>query len=382
MEACSVVDIFCGIGGLTHGFVKEHFNVVAGLDIDASCCYAYEQNNKARFICKKIEDVTAQEILELFNGTPIKVLVGCAPCQPFSLYMKRYGTKDEKWKLVDAFADLITEVQPDVISMENVPELLKFNKGAVFDNFVQRLSKSGYFVTHYLVYCPDYGIPQKRTRLVVFASKFASVDLIEKTHRPEQYRTVRDAIEGLPPLEAGMTCSNDPLHKAVGMSELNLKRIRQSLPNGSWKDWDDELRAACHRRESGTHYKSVYGRMSWEEPAPTLTTECYAFGSGRFGHPVQDRAISLREAALLQTFPSGYVFADPRGELYSKTIGRHIGNAVPVDLGRVIARSIAKHLEEHHDNNCRREPNIQREPSIQDVYQLECSESSGNWSVQ
>lgn len=376
MESCSVVDVFCGVGGLTHGFIKEQFNVVAGLDIDASCRYPYEQNNKARFICKKIEEVTAQEILELFQGVRIKVLVGCAPCQPFSLYKKKYGTKDEKWKLVEAFADLITEVQPEVVSMENVPELLKFNKGAVFNNFVQRLSNFGYFVSPYSVYCPDYGIPQKRTRLVVFASKFAYVNLIEKTHAPEQYKTVRDTIEHLPPIEAGMTCMNDPLHKAMGMLELNLKRIKQSLPNGNWKDWDEELRAACHRRESGTHYKSVYGRMSWDEPAPTLTTECYAFGSGRFGHPIQDRAISLREAALLQTFPFDYVFSEREKELYFKTVGRHIGNAVPVDLGRVIARSIANHLEEQNGNNTR------RKPSIQDVYQLECPESSRNRAVQ
>ncbi|SRR5258708_7103994 len=363
MKACSVVDIFCGIGGLTHGFVKEQFNVVAGLDIDATCQYAYEHNNKAKFICKKIEDVEAREILDLYQGTQVKILVGCAPCQPFSLYKKKKGSKDQKWKLLGEFANLIVEVQPDVISMENVPELLKFNKGAVFTNFVQRLTDAGYIVTSHLVYCPNYGIPQKRTRLVVFASKFGSVGLIEKTHTQEEYRTVRDAIGDLPPIEAGTSCIDDPLHRAIGLSELNLKRIRQSLPGGNWNDWDDELRTACHKRESGTHYKSVYGRMLWDEPAPTLTTECYAYGSGRFGHPDQDRAISLREAALLQTFPLDYLFTQSEEELYFKTIGRHIGNAVPVDLGRVIAKSIAKHLENHgnvarhleenHDNHAR-----------------------------
>src|SRR5216683_5346318 len=349
MEASSVVDIFCGIGGLTHGFVKEGFNVIGGLDIDSSCRYAYEQNNRAKFICKRIEDVGAQEILDLYPADHIKVLVGCAPCQPFSLYKKKSGPKDEKWKLLEVFADLIVKVRPVVVSMENVPELLKFNKGRVYANFVKRLTTAGYIVTHHLVYCPDYGIPQKRLRLVVFASQFGSIDLIKKTHTPEQYRTVRHAIEGLPPLEASANSKDDPLHKTTGLSQLNLKRIRQSRPGGSWKDWDDDLRTACHKRESGTHYKSVYGRMSWDEPAPTLTTECYAYGSGRFGHPEQDRAISLREAALLQTFPPEYVFVEPRSPSYFSTIGRYIGNAVPVDLGRVIAKSIRIHLEEYHD---------------------------------
>ncbi len=375
MEACSVVDIFCGVGGLTHGFVKEDFNVVAGLDIDPSCRFAYEQNNGAKFICKRVEDVEAQEILSLYPADHIKVLVGCAPCQPFSLYKKKSGPKDEKWKLLEVFAGLIVKVRPDVVSMENVPELLKFNKGRVYANFVKRLTSAGYIVSRHLVYCPDYGIPQKRLRLVVFASQSGSIDLIEKTYTPEQYRTVRQAIEDLPVLEAGTSSKDDPLHKTTGLSQLNLKRIRQSRPGGSWKDWDEDLRTACHKRESGTHYKSVYGRMSWDEPAPTLTTECYAYGSGRFGHPDQDRAISLREAALLQTFPPDYTFADPKDVLYFKSVGKHIGNAVPVELGRVIAKSIARHVEEYHDHYPGRE-------SIQDVHQLECPQPSRDRSVQ
>jgi DNA (cytosine-5)-methyltransferase 1 len=247
---------------------------------------------------------------------------------------------------LEAFAKLIAEVQPDIVSMENVPELLQFKKGSVFTKFVESLEQEKYNVTHYLVFCPDYGIPQKRTRLVLFASKVGSVRLIEKTHTPANYRTVRDAIEHLPPLDAGEVCANDPLHKTSHLSELNLKRIKQSIPGGTWEDWDEDIRAACHKKESGSTYASVYGRMKWDEPAPTLTTECCAFGSGRFGHPEQDRAISLREAALLQTFPIDYTFG--QDTFYTKIISRHIGNAVPVDLGRIIAKSIKKHLEDNY----------------------------------
>jgi DNA (cytosine-5)-methyltransferase 1 len=209
------------------------------------------------------------------------------------------------------------------------------------------LEKEGYCVTFDLVYCPDYGIPQGRTRLVLFASKFGKVDLIAKTHTRENYKTVRDAISSLPPLKAGEKSNHDPLHKAQGLSKLNLKRIKQSVPGGSWKDWDESLITECHRKKSGNHYKSVYGRMEWDKPSPTLTTQCYAYGSGRFGHPEQDRAISLREAALLQTFPPEYVFAAAGNPLHFEAIGRYIGNAVPVDIGRVIAKSIRAHLMEH-----------------------------------
>lgn len=348
MRDCSVIDMFCGIGGLTHGFIKENFRVIAGFDIDESCRYAYEQNNKARFISKKIEEVKAEDILELYPPDHTRILIGCAPCQPFSKYQQKQGANNEKWKLLGAFADLIVAVQPEIVSMENVPELLRFKKGEVFDNFVEKLDKVGYHVTSDLVYCPDYGIPQERTRLVLFASKFGKVRLLEKTHTPEQYRTVRSVIGNLPPLEAGASCKNDPLHRAQGISELNLRRIKQSIPGGSWHDWDEELITECHRKKSGIHYSSVYGRMRWDEPSPTLTTECFAYGSGRFGHPEQNRALSLREAALLQTFAPTYEFVEPGSPLYFTTIGRYIGNAVPVDLGRVIAKSIRIHLESFH----------------------------------
>lgn len=184
---------------------------------------------------------------------------------------------------------------------------------------------------------------------MLFASKFGEIEIVAATHSPDQYRTVRDAIGHLEPLEAGQTSEKDPLHRASRLSELNLRRIRASVPGGTWRDWDDELVAGCHKKESGRGYASVYGRMQWDEPSPTITAQCYGFGNGRFGHPEQDRAISLREAALLQTFPEDYQFVPPEDPHYITVIGRLIGNAVPVDLGRVIAKSIKRHLEAHVD---------------------------------
>ncbi len=357
-----VVDVFCGAGGLTHGFVKEGVEVVAGLDSDASCRYAYEHNNAgSKFLHKKIENARAEDILPLYPPGCIKVLVGCAPCQPYSSYTRKHrrpeehGERDmpkeskmsgEKWELLAKFADLIKSVRPDIVSMENVTELKAFNGGKVYGDFVKRLESMGFAVTDHVVYSPDYGMPQKRKRLVLFASVFGEINIVEPTHTPDRYVTVADAIRHLPHLEAGQTCSSDPLHRASGLSELNLRRIRHSVPGRSWKDWPKDLRAGCHTKISGESYGSVYGRMKWTEPSPTMTTQCHGFGNGRFGHPEQDRAISVREAALLQTFPQGYVFVAPDTPWHIGIVARHVGNAVPVDLGRVIARSIRRHVVE------------------------------------
>lgn len=342
----SVVDIFCGTGGLTHGFYLEGFNVVAGIDSDASCGYSYEYNNPtAKFIEKRLEDCSPQEISSLFQSHEPRILVGCAPCQPFSRYTLARNV--ENWQLVDTFAETIVQIQPDVVSMENVPDLQTYKKGKVFENFIKKLEPY-YHIHHQVVYGPDYGIPQTRKRLVVLASKYGPIELLPPTHSSNQYPTVRDAIENLPPLEAGEISEADPLHRSRRLQPINLKRIQQSLPGGTWHDWDSDLVAECHRRETGQYYTSVYGRMTWDEPAPTITTQAFSYGSGRFGHPEQDRALSLREMALLQTFPSDYEFVDPADPDYSfERIGRKIGNAVPVALAQVIAKSIAIHLDKY-----------------------------------
>ena len=348
MKNCTVIDLFCGAGALTHGFVLEGFKVVAGLDADKSCKYAYETNNPgATFIEKEIEDVEAAEFIELYPKDDVKILVGCAPCQPFSAYNKGKRNQDDKWKLLDNFSDLISEIEPDIVSMENVPNLTTFRKGKIYRRFLKHLKKD-YIVTEYpRVSCLDYGVPQHRKRLVLFASKpkYGKIELLDPTHTPDKYKKVKDVIRGLEPLEAGETSRNDPYHKASGLSELNLQRIKASKSGGTWRDWPDKLVARCHQQESGNSYASIYGRMTWDAPSPTITTQCYGFGNGRFGHPEQNRAISLREAARLQTFPDNYEFVHPNEPHSITTISRFIGNAVPVKLAQVIARSIKPHLQ-------------------------------------
>lgn len=234
---------------------------------------------------------------------------------------------------------------PMVVSMENVPMLVQHKKYPIFQEFLSTLEAAKYHVSYQLVYCPDYGIPQQRTRLVLLASRLASTTLLPPTHSPETYISVRETIGHLPALQAGERYTADMLHFTSSLSMLNRKRIRASKPGGTWKDWDDSLIVDCHKKDTGKNYGSVYGRMEWDKPAPTMTTQFYGYGNGRFGHPEQDRAISPREAALFQTFPETYQFVPPNAQVPLRVLGQHIGNAVPVTLGRVIAESIKKHLE-------------------------------------
>ena len=343
-----VVDLFCGIGGLSYGMKSKGFKILTGFDLDWTCQYAYETNNKAKFVYKDIRDVQKEDIVPLYSKKAIKVLAGCAPCQPFSSYAFKNKNKDEnKYNLLYEFGRLVKEVRPDIVTMENVPAIASFKLQSVLGDFIQTLEAEKYKVFFQVVYCPDYGIPQTRKRLVLLASRLGMIDLIPPTHHKENYVTVRDTIGQLPPLEAGECCPTDALHRARTLSPLNMRRMLATPYGGRWKDWPEDLMLECHKKEGGKSFGSVYGRMVWDEPAPTMTTECTGIGNGRFGHPVQNRAISAREAALIQTFPATYKFFPNEQEVSLAKASRYIGNAVPPKLGEVIADSIKIHIRNH-----------------------------------
>lgn len=339
----SVVDLFCGAGGLSHGFKNEDFKIAAGIDIDEACRFPYEANNDAPFLRKDVGNLTAKEIDDLFIPRSKRVLVGCAPCQPFSTYNQK--NDDPNWQLLQAFGSIIEASEPDVVSMENVPRLLAFRGGAVFQAFVAKLKSAEYNVIWDVLYGPDFGLAQTRSRLVLLASRLGPIAMPEPTHDAANHRTVRDEIGSLPCLAHGEVDPRDPLHRASRLSEMNARRIASAKPGGTWRDWDQDLVADCHKVVSGKGYSSVYGRMSWTAPSPTITTQFYGFGNGRFGHPDQDRALTLREGALLQGFPQNYQFVAPGERVHFKRVGRLIGNAVPVTLASSIARAVKVHLE-------------------------------------
>lgn len=344
-----VVDLFCGTGGLSYGMKSRGLRIVSGYDLDPTCKYAFETNNDALFQYRDIREVKGEEVKSLYSRKSIRVLAGCAPCQPFSSYSHTNKKKDpNKYDLLYEFGRLVKEVQPDIVTMENVPSILSFSLKPVFPDFVDTLVGEGYNVSYKTVFCPDYGIPQTRRRLVLLASRLGAISLIEKTNTPENYKTVGDTIRDLEPIEAGGASLTDPLHRCRTLTKTNLLRIQNTPYGGSWKDWPKALVLDCHRRETGKTFGSVYGRMKWEEPSPTITTECTGLGNGRFGHPEQDRAISIREAALLQTFPFSYRFFENESEVSLKNASRYIGNAVPPRLGEVIAESIKIHLRTNY----------------------------------
>jgi len=339
----SCVDLFCGAGGLTYGFSREGLRVNAGIDLDPSCQYPYSANNDASFIQRDISDMDIGDVKELFIPGTLWVLAGCAPCQPFSTYSQRYDTRaDHKWGLLYEFERIAKGVKPDIVIMENVPSI---ERHTVFGDFVKALEKSGYKVWHNVVDCAACGAPQSRRRMVLLASLHGEIELIEPPKTGKEYKTVQKAIGRLRPIRAGESDPKDKLHTAANLSEKNMARMRVSTPGGTWRDWPHHLIAECHLTHSGRTYPSVYGRMEWGKPAPTITTQCFGFGNGRFGHPEQDRAISLREAAIIQGFPKSYKFVPPREKIHFTTVGRLIGNAVPVDLGRIIAKSIIRHID-------------------------------------
>lgn len=338
----TVVDLFCGAGGLSHGFARERFNVLAGIDVDPACKYPYEANNPGRFIRRDVGNLEAGDIVALFGTASKRILAGCAPCQNFSTYSHSNPDRlNGRWDLLEKFASLAIATSPDIVTMENVPALVKDKS---FETFVTALECVGFKVNWQIVKCADYGVPQTRRRLVLFASKYGRIKL-EPPEPDAEEPTVWEAIGSLTPAPAGSCLIDDPLHSASSLTAINLERIRHSVPGGTWRDWPEHLVAKCHRSESGKTYAGVYGRMSWHRPAPTITTQAYGFGNGRFGHPEQDRAITLREAAILQSFPEDYSFV-PRGErIHFTPLGRMIGNAVPVNLARAIAVAIRGHLE-------------------------------------
>lgn len=342
-----VIDLFSGIGGLTHGFFVEGFDVVAGVDNDESCRYGFEWNNNSKFICKDIALVTPDELQNLYGAGAVRVLIGCAPCQPFSSLSQRRGARRRtrpKQKALKAFLDLTLETLPEIVSMENVPELANAKRFRIFDRLVTALKDSGYWVSYKVIDASEYGVPQRRRRLVLLASRLGPISLIPATHAGHP-RTVKDCIKDLPAIRAGQRSTLDEMHTASRLSAINLCRIKATPTDGGGaKDWDENLLPKCFRKRKGRSYKaSVYGRMRWGQPAPTMTTNCTTLGTGRFGHPTQRRAISLREAARFQTFPDYYLFYE-FGKMKASQVAKHIGNAVPVRLAQVIAASVKTHL--------------------------------------
>jgi DNA (cytosine-5)-methyltransferase 1 len=323
-------------------------SVVAGIDIEEHFRKTYERNNPdSLFIKRDIARITGSEISNLLATFDYGYLMfaGCAPCQPFSSHFKDREQPDDRESALGHFGRIVRVVKPDFVFSENVPGMMRKDNGRVFSEFNSLLSHIGYDVTYGIVNAKWYGIPQDRKRLIVLASRVGmNMPLPERTHGPglQPLVTVRDAIGKYHRLKAGGVCKHFHNHNCASLSPLNMKRmIATPHDGGGWRDWPTHLRLKCHSKD-GSGHTDVYGRMKWDYPAPTLTCRCYSISNGRFGHPSQDRAISFREAAAIQTFSDDYVFYG----ISKSVLGKQIGNAVPVLLARMIGEEVVRVVNE------------------------------------
>ena len=322
--------------------------IAFALDHDADAKESFEANfPRARFEFAGIRDASVEEVrLQVEAKRPDPALFsGCAPCQPFTKQNTQRPSldRDERAPLLARFARFVQCCRPDLVFVENVPGLQRLDSDSQpFGGFLGLLEKEGYQVDYRPIKLAKYGIPQSRRRLVLVGSRHGAIHLPDETHGPgtpnERYETVRDWISHLPPIQAGEEHEEVPNHRAANLSARNVERVKATPQGGGHRDWPEHLKLKCHKGFSG--YSDVYGRMSWDSPASGLTTRCTSYSNGRFGHPEQDRAIGIREAACLQTFPEDFVF-----EGCMASMARQIGNAVPVRLAKLVGRQFIEHLK-------------------------------------
>ena len=342
----SLFDFFSGCGGTSTGFTQAGIHVLGGLDNDPDAATTYQYNfPDAAFEhrdIRELENDSLDPILGHVNSEDL-IFSACAPCQPFSKQSFIRKADDSRVELIWEVVRFIDRYLPNYLFFENVPGIQKLRSNSgTFKQLVGTLEELGYNIKFAKIESRRFGVPQRRSRLVLVGSRQGTIDIPAPTHGPDtehpEYSNIWDWIGRLPKLEAGQSDSQDPMHRAANLSPLNMERIKATPEGGDRRDWPPELLAECHRNGYSGH-TDVYGRMHKDRPVSGLTTRCISYSNGRFGHPTQDRAISVREAACIQTFPPAYRFF---GNLNS--MARQVGNAVPV----LMAERFGLNFAEHH----------------------------------
>ena len=336
-----LIDFFSGAGGTSLGFaavnrVVPAFKMLGGCDINEISAKTYSHNYNTPLINEDIrllsqDPLKLRELLDRIGYDPHKptVLIGCAPCQGFSSHRKKHWNEEEDVRnsLVIAFAEIVEQIMPDAIIMENVPEFLSKRYWHYFSAAKNRFEKNGYIVKQNIYNAAMFGVPQERFRSIVIAMKkefLMPVGFLE----PSEYKTVREAIGDLPPVAAGVADPSDPMHKSAAHKESTLEVIRQVPHNGGSRPIG--IGPKCLDKTSG--FSDVYGRLYWDRPSITITHYARNPASGRYTHPEQDRGLTAREVAILQSFPQGFEFTGKSDDIY-----RQIGEAVPPFLAAGVA---------------------------------------------
>ncbi|MBZ5671652.1 MAG: DNA cytosine methyltransferase [Acidobacteriia bacterium] len=340
-------DVFCGAGGVTYGLRTAGIRVAVGVDKEEVCRLTYTQNNpSAKFLCEDIRKLSAPSLLShgaSVSGDDFLLLAACAPCQPFSPQNQNRRDADDR-PVIRHVERLVHDLRPDFLLIENVPGLRRIPGFSAFRRLLGALRVLKYKVRFGVIDAAWYGVPQHRQRLVLTASLHGDAPWPDQTHGGgpglAPFITVRQAISKYPPLRAGEEHPTVPNHFAALLEPHNLERLRATpRDGGSRNDWPSDLVLECHKKHDS--HPDVYGRLQWDAPAPTLTTRCTSLSNGRYGHPEQDRAISAREAAALQSFDDTYMFYGGLGQ-----ITRQIGNAVPPVLAEKFGAAFVTHAEQ------------------------------------
>mgnify|MGYP000153164518 CR=1 FL=1 len=340
------VDIFSGAGGSSLGFLEAEFKPLAALDFYNYANRTYERNIGIKPTCADARFFNFEKWATKLGD--VDVLIGCPPCQGFSrMNMRRMSRKhtDPRNELVITYIRAVKAIGPDVAVFENVRGIIKYQGGVYFRLLIEEFKKMDYKVAYGILDAVNYGVPQRRKRLIIIASKIFKPKLPEPTHlspsSPEvirglkkPWKTVGDTIKDLPPLGFGERHPTIPNHETRNLPDNWVDLIKAIPKNGgSRKDAPRSLWLPCHLKHNG-HY-DVFGRLRWDKPANTITTGCWNPSKGRFVHPEQDRGLSLRECARLQSFPDNFIFLGP-----PSSIAKQIGNAFPPLLAKAIAFSI------------------------------------------
>ncbi|MDP3041750.1 MAG: DNA cytosine methyltransferase [Candidatus Omnitrophota bacterium] len=342
------IDLFCGAGGLTLGLKKAGFEVVAGVELRPEIAKTYKANHrKTKLLVKDVKQVTGEELFKLTGKEEIDLVAGCPPCQGFSQLTEKYKRDDPRNGLVLEMARIIEETKPRMVMMENVPRITTKGK-EILDGFVEKLKSLGYVVNMGILQMADYGVPQSRRRFVLLAGRGFEISLPKRTHaykadskeNLKPWLTLSEAIRGFPkPVKLSFTEKNDGpekfnWHVVRDLQKISIDRLKAIKQGDNRLALPRHLRPKCHKtKKAGFH--NVYGRLRWNYVSSSITTGCTTVCMGRFGHPIEDRTISVREAALIQTFPFNYRFKTK----FISTACNLVGNALPPRFAEIAGKN-------------------------------------------
>jgi DNA (cytosine-5)-methyltransferase 1 len=352
LRSPTAIEIFAGGGGLAVGLRNAGFRIVAAIEIEPDAVATFKANHSdVQVFQQDVRAVQGNMLLEL-AGRPLDVLAACPPCQGFSSLTSKWRRSDPRNALIAEVARLAEEMRPRVVMVENVPGLVDKGK-ELYHDLLTRLEDAGYTCNWSILQVADYGVPQKRRRLVLLAGRGFRVEMPSPSHSGTgerslpPWRTLRDALSGLtnkPVTLAEAQALGGPQavnwHITRQLSPENFERLRHAKPGAVWKALPEEVRPPCHRA-GYNGFTNVYGRMRWDEPSVTITAGCTSLSKGRFGHPEEDRTISVREAAILQTFPADYHFETSHIDRACDIVG----NALPCTFATAVGRSVADALD-------------------------------------